>query len=200
MSEENEIERIESQSRWLDCTGRHLGKERLKKVSRDWTPQDWEAYLSHLETPLKESLFWNFDSFMEAHGGAAPSYMFKEDSTGSSKRDDSVIRLRRAVKRLTPTQQKVVHLIFWNGLSERNAAKKMGLSRSSIQTHLSRAIGRLRELLSSSSPWVEGQKTHDDPKLWFRREVRNSTSVRSRRPSPKFKTKTNLSKEYFHAS
>lgn len=184
MNKGNEIDPIESQALWLDCVGRHLGKERLKNVSREWTPRDWEAYLTHLEVPLKESLFFNSDSFMEARGGAAPNYMFKEDSPYFSKRNESVTRLRAAVKRLAPMQQKVIHLIFWNGLSERNAAKKMGLSRSSIQTHLSRAIRRLREILSSSSPWVEGQKTRDDPKVWLLREVRTSRSKRSRHLSP----------------
>ncbi len=182
MSKQNEIDLFESQSPWLDRTGRHLGLQRLRRSSRNWTPNEWEAYLSHLETPLRESLLRNFDSFIKDREVEAPNYFFKEDEPLSSNQGDSSIRLRRAVKKLTPTQQKVVHLIFWNGLSERKAAKKMGLSRFSIQTHLARAISHLRELLSSSLPIVEGQKTSNDPRLWLFRAIRASKN-REREPS-----------------
>lgn len=48
---------------------------------------------------------------------------------------------------LSPRQREVIYLLFYDGLSEREAAEKLGISRSSVHTHRGRALEKLeREL------------------------------------------------------
>lgn len=45
---------------------------------------------------------------------------------------------------LSPRQQEVIYLLFYDGLSEEEAAEKLGISRASLRTHRNRALKKLK--------------------------------------------------------
>lgn len=70
-----------------------------------------------------------------------------EGLEGELAREEAAEALRRALPRLSPRQQEVLHLVFYQGLSIAEAAEVMGVSLGSARTHYQRGKGRLRELL-----------------------------------------------------
>ena len=66
--------------------------------------------------------------------------------------------LERAIAQLSPKQQLVIRAKFWEGLSEHDIARREGISRSTVQMHLSRATTRLKWVMSSKFPISEGTK------------------------------------------
>jgi RNA polymerase sigma-70 factor (ECF subfamily) len=59
--------------------------------------------------------------------------------------------LRAALARLSPRQQEVLHLVFYQDLTIEEAASLLGISLGSARTHFERAKTRLREHLSEST-------------------------------------------------
>ncbi len=45
---------------------------------------------------------------------------------------------------LSPRQQEVIYLLFYDGLPEAEAAEKLGISRASLRTHRNRALKKLK--------------------------------------------------------
>ncbi len=63
-------------------------------------------------------------------------------------RGAQVERVKRAIKReLTPRQQEIVRMVFYEHLSQAEAARRMGLNRSTVCRTLHRAEQRLRKYL-----------------------------------------------------
>ncbi len=56
-------------------------------------------------------------------------------------------RLRRALSRLSPRQQEVLHLVFYQDLTIEEAAGLLDISLGSARTHFERGKARLREYL-----------------------------------------------------
>ena len=54
---------------------------------------------------------------------------------------------------LSPRQQEVIYLLFYDRLTEEEAAEKLGISRSSLRTHRDRAIEKLKKELEKD--WWE---------------------------------------------
>lgn len=60
-------------------------------------------------------------------------------------------KLESALRHLSPRQRAVVFLVEGLGLSYQEAADRLNLSRSSVQTHLERAMAKLRGELGASN-------------------------------------------------
>jgi RNA polymerase sigma-70 factor (ECF subfamily) len=59
-------------------------------------------------------------------------------------------RLRVAIAQLSPRQQEVLHLVFYQDLSVEEAAALLRISLGSARTHFERGKARLREQLQAS--------------------------------------------------
>lgn len=58
----------------------------------------------------------------------------------------------RAIRSLTPRQQELIRLIFWDGLLWREIAELWHVSVNTIGAHYTRAINHLRRILCARSP------------------------------------------------
>jgi RNA polymerase sigma factor (sigma-70 family) len=65
----------------------------------------------------------------------------------------------RAVKLLAPRQREVIVLRFFADLSVSETATAIGASPGSVKTHTSRALTRLREMLTDGSETLNNQTT-----------------------------------------
>lgn len=124
----------------------------LKRSSQHWSKEAWEKYLSSQDVPLREVLTRKYDDL--ADNLEAPDHHELILSELTSKRLDD------ALGALSPKQRQVVEAKYWEGLSEHEIAARYGISRSTVQMHFSRAISRLKRLMSSKFPLSEGTKTH----------------------------------------
>ena len=56
-------------------------------------------------------------------------------------------RLAEAIKSLTPKQKEVIELIFWKGYTQKEVARELGCSQSSVSERLSNGLKRLADYL-----------------------------------------------------
>ncbi len=121
---------------WLDDKGRIFNDKELKEISKDWTQETWESYLSYIEIPRNESLIeeFHFDSIAETN------HIF--DDLPETKRDK---KIHSAIKKLTKKQQKIIFLFFFEGISTRDIALKMEISHVAVIKIKNRALNSLKE-------------------------------------------------------
>lgn len=111
--------------------------KKLKTASRKWSPAQWETYLESLEHKGSESYI---------HYSRLENRPYKPLwETSQSKYTHYIPLLKNAMKRLTPKQRKVIRLTYWEGLSERDIAVKLSLSRSGAKKRKTLALQRLRK-------------------------------------------------------
>jgi len=129
----------------------------LFKVSRKWTPEQWEQYLVSIETPLTEEQVYadHFDRLAE---NAEYSIFDLAQITVSPV---VVKHVRKLVSKLTKRQREVVEILFFNSKSERDAGYELGLTRNAVVQLKARALKHLLRLLAegvSTFPLVKGRK------------------------------------------
>ena len=127
-----------------------------KKVT-PWESLQWEMYLSSLEVPLRESTTGLYDELCE-------NLVAEEEPSGDSLSDDALAKVRAALESLSHRQRQIVHAHYWEGLSEHEIARRLGIHRTTVQVHLQRAIRRLKRHLSSkflTSERAQNSFTHN---------------------------------------
>ncbi|WP_037906539.1 RNA polymerase sigma factor [Actinacidiphila yeochonensis] len=82
----------------------------------------------------------------------------RDDSYDPAGAADARIDLGAAWRRLAARDQEVLSLVVWEGLTDAQAAVVLGCSPSSVRMRLSRARGRLRELLGPVAVVPSGQR------------------------------------------
>ncbi len=94
-----------------------------------------------------------FSALAGAEGdGADPEGPPADSAQDCHAADELAQALERALAELPARQQEAWLLRQWQGLSVREAAAAMGCSEGSVKTHLSRALGALRERLGD---WID---------------------------------------------
>ena len=71
-----------------------------------------------------------------------------DDPGEATERTETAVALREALGRLPPRQQEVMFLVFYEGMSVREAAEVMEVTMGSARVHYDRGKRRLRGLLS----------------------------------------------------
>ena len=104
------------------------------------------AYAARIMTRLywrQRRRLWNFEQSLEG---------WSEAPDQPSLDIDDRIALRTALSRLAPSQRTVIVLRYTLDLSVRDTAKAMHCSEGNVKSQSSRALDRLRELLSDTEP------------------------------------------------
>ncbi len=125
---------------WLDLNGLPLSDEQLQFVSRRWDQKIWEEYLSWFECPLKESQLKS--AVYDELAGKMTESIFSLSS--SSECNYTTICFDELLALLTPKQKIVIEMIYWQGKSEKEIAKYLGVSRCAIQKFKRRALAKLK--------------------------------------------------------
>lgn len=77
-------------------------------------------------------------------------------TTDAESRFEDIARIRRAIERLHPQQQRVLQMAIHHGCTHDQIAQQTGLPLGTVKTHARRGLQRLRELLGvSTSPAPE---------------------------------------------
>lgn len=76
---------------------------------------------------------------------------FSEDLINSiepNEHEKQLQMLRQAFKKLTKKQKEVIKLIYWKNLTQEDTAKKLGISRASVQNRLDGALKKLKKYMT----------------------------------------------------
>jgi DNA-directed RNA polymerase specialized sigma subunit len=119
----------------------YLGAEELaiREQSKSWSAEEWESYLATLDVGLKESL----SSKTEVSSRGLTANVFEYAATDCP--DDVLELVERLVAQLSKRQQFVLRNVFWDGKSERQIAKMLGIGRSAVYDLKKRALKNLRK-------------------------------------------------------
>jgi len=61
---------------------------------------------------------------------------------------EDVVILNDALSHLTPTQQRIIRMAFWNKMTHEDIAQELGISRPAVTQHINNCLGKLKGLLS----------------------------------------------------
>lgn len=126
---------------WLDHRGRHLPKEKLREISRNWDTKTWFAYGDSLEKGTEGVLMTSRRRRKIAECQSESLYEIYAQSRASNRLTKFIEELCQC---LTSRQAHAVDLIFYQGRSIEEAARIMGLGKTTVYDHITRAISRLQ--------------------------------------------------------
>jgi RNA polymerase sigma factor (sigma-70 family) len=125
---------------WTDERGRLLSDDDLRFQSKGWNTEIWEAYLKTIEVKNSGMKYKPeiYDAFCSELMASIFSVVTNEkNSILKNKIED-------AIADLPEKQRDVLHLIFWEGKSQRKIAKSWGVQQSSVFDLKERALSNLR--------------------------------------------------------
>lgn len=126
---------------WLNDDGSHKSDEEIKQDCSRWGPTVWEEYLQTLEPEEEEFLF---DEAIECENYSIEEHTdYFQDLF--SNREFPVLknRLIGFLRELTPKQQKVIKLIYWEDKKLREVAEIMNCGTSAVFDLKDRALKKL---------------------------------------------------------
>lgn len=114
---------------------------------KGWSAEEWEKYLSELETPLTEKLL------DEPYAVEQMSIERHEEGFSSLMGQNYTPHLKglygMVIDTLTPLQQKVITDIYWNHRTLGEIAKEMGVSKTAINQAKGRAEYQIKKRLDN---------------------------------------------------
>lgn len=132
---------------WLDKNGEHIPTGELSKMAKCWDMKTWEAYLNSLENYQSELLF-----------PKAPPDISNDEYVLLYKNllhQEAYPNVRKVINAalctLTPREQAVIRGVYWEGLTIKQVAKNLGVSRTTASSYKSRASDKLASLLLSGA-------------------------------------------------
>lgn len=164
-----------NQSRpWLSKDGSMLSDAEIKVISQNWSAETWEQFLS--ETVEKESSYQrDLPAFVSPTALDCFSETIWEGNT-SDRMDDVAKGLRRICRdSLTPRQQHIVRATFWRGLSERQIADVLDVSRSTVRTQKLRSFEKIKSQVEEEDLLTGGR--HKSQKRKPAQELRQTAVV-----------------------
>lgn len=125
---------------WLDGRGNLLNNEELKTVSKNWDQHTWEGFLDCQDGTCSESMISpnRYDRIAENLECSIFDPAADENETSLTPDVSFLMRL------LTRRQRKVIQMIFWHNLTEREIARRLKISRVSVQVLKRRSLEKLK--------------------------------------------------------
>ena len=138
-----------TQKPWLDQHGKLYSDGALRTISQHWSTEIWESFLREtVDRPLREEpqTPQQLDRFSKEE--ICKFWLDLQPKDVSSNQKFMLGNLIR--RKLTPRQQQVLRLIYWEGMSERAAAKVLGVDRSTVAASKKRSLRKLKGLLENT--------------------------------------------------
>ena len=138
---------------WLDRMGMILSDSAIRGVSKKWSPEIWERFL--LETVEGSN------SYCREEVLSRGEYLNRLDQMTDSmwecalneESDSKADLVRRLIRDfLSPRQQQIIRLVFWDGLNDRAIAAMLNISRSNVAAQKRRSFKKLKGLLEKRMP------------------------------------------------
>lgn len=128
---------------WLDENGKLVSDETLKKISKTWDANIWELFLQQtvdIERSPNEVQMHGYEKLLEevSHGIRWPSCSVPQHV---------VRQINLAVKALAPQQKKIIELIFWKSMSERQVAEKLKIFQPNVNDSKKISLNKIKEFL-----------------------------------------------------
>ena len=148
---------VHSEKPWLNQKGHALSEYDLKEVSKGWDQETWEKYLNSLDGTLSDQQLKPYEYDYIAENAELTCWDLSQTSA-----DDEVKRfVANLLKDLSPRQQRIIQMNFWEGRSEHYIAEELRISRSTIYVLKKRILRKLARQLkgvSAISPLVKGEE------------------------------------------
>lgn len=106
------------------------------------------CYFSYfLSTRIDINLYRHCIDVFESHSPIDEEFFAGHENYDPFNKIDDVIVLEWAIGKLNDRQQEAIKMYFFEGLDQKEASEKLGISQSSFSKRLNRAILNLKELL-----------------------------------------------------
>jgi RNA polymerase sigma factor (sigma-70 family) len=134
---------------WLNSNGSVKSDAELKEICQGWAPKVWEEYLKNFESCQNEFLTPDVDIFRQDPSQSCielyKSLLAQEEFPELKK------VVHAALCSLSAQEQKVIRSLYWEGLSQREAAKTLNLAKTSLSIYRERALKKLADFLLSGA-------------------------------------------------
>lgn len=140
---------------WLNEKGHYLSDSKLKLVSKKWDTKTWNAYLDSLDTTISEQQL--SPAYYDDKAEEMESTWEQAQSDADQDTKDFITNL---LKTLTPQQNKIITMIFWEAKSESIIADELKISRYTVKTVKARTLKLLSKKIkkvSPNSPFMRGE-------------------------------------------
>lgn len=132
---------------WLNEDGSEKSEQELRELSKNWSPETWDAYLQTVEIEAQEEMFDEDTDFNELSEEDCINFIYTILETPDYQHLETA--LHACLKSLPNTQYRVIHEMYWNRLSERQVAKQLSISKGTVQRAKERALEKIREMFLS---------------------------------------------------
>ncbi len=145
---------------WLDQNGEVLHDDILREISKNWTTNIWESFLSETVDRSQTEKLVSPKAYQ-----AIVEEMIEPVWVDLDEADPLDTKVRAQVRRamrsyLTHQQQIIIRLIYWEDQSNREIAKSMGVTETQVRVQKRRSLNKLEDLLErhiSFFPCVKGK-------------------------------------------
>ncbi len=145
---------------WLDENNEPLSIEALKLASENWSKEIWEEYLVTLEIGVEGIQLSSSREFQDRCEDLTSSIF---DLSSDHSPDELVELINNAKDKLSPTQRIVIEKYFNEGRSEREVAKELSISRSTVKLRKKDALKRIKSNLAEGAPNLTFMKGQENP-------------------------------------
>lgn len=171
---------------WLNTAGGLLSDSKLKEVSKSWSQDDWNKFLDETvdvgcdyqsELLQAEEYAQKIENMTETIWEATDSHSLQQISK----------HLRELCRdHLTPRQQQIIRLYYWDGISERTIAEVLDIGRSTVALQKRRSLNKLKTLL------VKRYQTKVDDRFFLMVRKNKGLHFKPRTKTPYMKGKDNF--------
>ena len=128
---------------WLDAIGKKVSDVELKKLSVDWTPQIWEAFLlSTVEKEMSrlETTVDNYESLLEEQ---------TETIWEIQGRVPEPVRkcVDGAIRKLPETQRKVIRATYFHEIPQTKIARFLKISPAAVTQTKNLSLNKIKDLI-----------------------------------------------------